>query len=354
MIAAMTTLAPLLERVARAFFGSQNVPRCRAAVSPLDQFSNLLETSVERRLPEQEWSFIRSCAQRHHKTLHAAQRNQMEEAYRLAGETWRQARSRTLSPEGHLLLQVFLVPADAYLLYKRENYQEARQLILGASAIDQRLATEVGLGLFSVHRLQLGHNLLRIHTRLAEHHAATRLGGMLLDYLELRVEPPSDELLCARAVLDCAPDGVLEYYFDKICGELATVLAGQSDVRTSELFHPLAHHAGPACCAGAGFAPHAHAWMRMKQLALSDDIEAFLQSAIALLQLGKMSEPSLWFAAVLEIAAVCRSRGAEARRLADRMVAEASAHTDAPWTVKQAATTTRDNRKGAYVQDAAQ
>lgn len=296
-------------------------------------------------MPEKEWSFIKSCAHRHKKTLQAAQRNQLDEADRLADEIWRRVRSRTLSPEGHLLMQVFLLPADAYLLYKREDYQGARQLILHSSAIDQRLATELGFDLFSAHRLQLGCNLLRIHTRLAEDRAAMRLGGMLLDYLELRVDPPSDELLCARAVLDCVPDAILEYYFDKICGELAIVLAGHTDVRTSELFQPLIHHASAASCPGAGFASHAHAWLRMKQLALRGEIESLLESAIELLQLGKMSEPSLWFATILEIVGVCRSLGTEARGLADRMVAEASAHADAPWAMKQAASTTMDNRK---------
>ncbi len=335
----MRPLSFLLQHVEKAFVDGQNCPPCDTAASTLRQFSELLEASIGRRMPREEWSFIKSCAHRHKKTLQAAQRDQLEEAHHHADEVWNCVQSQSLSLEGRLLIQVFLPPADAYLFYKLEEFDRARQLILHISALDQRLVTDFGFVLLSAHRLQLGHNLLRIHTRLGEHSEAMQMGGGFLDYLELGVEPETDALLCARAVLDSVPDAILEHYFDKICGELAILLAGNTDAGTSELFQPLIHHADPEKCLGAGFGSHAHAWVHMKQLALKGEVEAFLETAIDLLQLGRMSEPSLWFATIIEIVGVCRSLGPEASGLADRMVAEASTLTDAPWAMKQAACT---------------
>jgi hypothetical protein len=114
----MRSLPFLRKRIAEAFVSGQNCQPCHAAASPLHEFSELLEDSVGRRILREEWSFIKSCAHRHKKTLQAAQRDRLEEAHQLADEIWSCVRSRSLSVEGGLLVQVLLLPADAYLLYK--------------------------------------------------------------------------------------------------------------------------------------------------------------------------------------------------------------------------------------------
>jgi hypothetical protein len=325
----------LLQRVTEAFVKGQECPPSETVGKALSQYSELLEASIATRMPEEEWSFVQSCAHQHHKTLQAAQQHRLDEARQLADEVWSRVRSRSLSLEGDLLVQVLLPPADAYLFYRLEQYDRARAVILDVSAVDHRLVTEFGYLLLSAHRLQLGHNLLRVHTRLAEHGEAVDLARTLLDYVELRVEPASGALLSPRATLDAVPDMVLEHYFDKICGEVAIPLAGSTDATNRALFQSLAHHAGTGTCPGNGFGSHAHAWLRLKRLALSGDVEWSLLTASDLLRRGRMSEAPLWFATIIEVAGICRSLGREGARLADDLIATATTFSDAPWVLKQ-------------------
>jgi hypothetical protein len=328
--------ARLVERVADAFTRGLGCSSSQATPATLHEFAELLDESIRRTIPPPEWSFIQSLLSDAKEALQSSRQDRLEEARRRWDEVWTIARSRSLSLslEGRLIIEIFLSPGYAYLYYKLEDYDGARRTIRHISGLDHRLVTEFGFVYLGAHRLQLASNLLRIHTRLGERSEAMQLGEALLDYLELRVEPPSNDLLCARTVLDSVPGGMVEYYFDKIAGELAVFLAGNWDAEASHLFQPLIRHAESERCLH-GFAPRAHAWMRMKQLALKGETEAFLEMAIDLLQTGAASTSSLWFATVIEVVALCRSLGADASALADRMVADASALIDAPWELKQ-------------------
>jgi len=327
-----------IERVADAFVRGLRCSSSEATPAALREFSTLLDESLSRALPPADWSFIQSCLGDAKKALQCSRQDRLEEARRLWDEVWRLALSRlqSLSLIGRMVLEIFLHPGYAYLRYKMGDYEGSRENIRCASNLDHRLVTEFGLPCLGAQRLQLAHNLLRIHTRLGERNEAIQLGAMLLDYLELRVDPPSSDLLSVRMVLDSAPGGLVEHYFDKITGELAVCLAGAGDAGAPRLFQPLMRHAKSAGCLH-DFAPRAHAWMRMKQLGLNDEIAGFLEMAIELLQAGGAAMPTLWFATVLEVVALCRSLGGHASALADRMVADASALIDAPWELKQAA-----------------
>ena len=325
----------LLRRVAKAFADGHACAPSETAGDALSAYSELLETSIAARLPREEWSFVQSCAHQHHQTLRAAQQHRLDQAGQLADAVWSRVRSRRLSLVGELLVQVLLPPADAYLLYRLEQYDRARDVIWQVSAVDHRLITEFGYVLLSAHRLQLGHNLLRIHTRLAEHGQAVDLARTLLDYVELREEPLSSELLSPRAALDSVPVTVLGHYFDQICSEVALLLAGRNDATNRALFQPLAAHAEPDRCPDHGVGAHAHAWLRLKRLALAGDVEPFLLTAADLLSRGRMSAAPLWFATIIEAAGICRSLGREGAILADDMVATAATFADAPWVLKQ-------------------
>lgn len=341
----MSSTSDLLQRVQNAMVEGQHRPPPPPDESPLAEFSELLEASIGGQMPAEEWATITSSARRYKQPLLAAQRGDLAEADRLARQAWDRLDLESLSPVGRLLVEVFHAPCDAYLMYKRERYEEARALILEISTIDRRLVTEFGFQLLSAHRLQLGHNLLRIHTRLVENRVAIRLGSEFLDHLEFRVEPATNELLCPRTVLDSVPQSVVEYYFDKICAELAIVLAGSNDHAAAELFQPLIRHADHTSC--REFAPHAHAWARMKQLALDGETGLFLEAAIDLLRSGRRSEHQLWYATILDVVGVSRSFGPEGIRFADRIATEAAALPDAPWAMRQATGTRNRTRRAS-------
>jgi len=325
--------SPVVERVASAFAFGVNSSRSRATPAALREFGSVMDESISRAIPAAEWSFIRGCLAGAERSLQSARQSRLEEASRQSDAMWAEVDSRiqSLSLVGRMLTDVFLGPGFAYLHYRLEDYDGARAIIRRVSDLDHRLATEFGLVHLGVHRLQLAGNLLRIHTRLDERSEALQLGAMLLDYLELRAEPPSNDILSARALLDSSPGAILEYYFDKITGDLGVFLAGNGD---SGCFR---HHgfAGSDECLH-GFAPRAHGWMRMKRAALQGEVESSLDMSADLLRTGCASSPSLWFATVMEVATQFRYLGGDASVMADRMLAEASALAEAPWELQQA------------------
>jgi hypothetical protein len=331
----MSTVPYLLQAVKEVFVEGRSRPPYETEASSGRRFGELFRASLWRRLKPAELSFFDFCASRHCEVLQSARRDQLGQARHSFDDVWERFRSEHLSSEGRLLVQTFLEPAETYLHYKLKEYRRAREFVLHTSALDQTLVTDFGFSPMSARRLQLGHNLLRIHARLGERRDVVHLAGAFLDYLELRVESLPEPLACPRAFLACVPETILDYYFDKFCGVLALVLAGSTDESTAALFRPLAHHAGPNGCQGDGFGAHGHAWLYGKQLAMRGEIEAFLVRATDLLQVGKMSEPTLWFATIIEVVGFYRSLGPEGSRLADWIADDASMLVDAPWALRQ-------------------
>ncbi|MEM5584758.1 hypothetical protein WNZ15_20010 [Roseibium sp. AS2] len=312
-----------------AFEQGKRAPANEDQSAPLRQFSEALWTTVSARLPRHECQFVKHCAQWHKDTLQAARSDDLAKAQRLSREIWKVARSRALSPLACMLMDVFLPPADAYLAYRLGDYEGARALLLKISALDETLVGAHGLPLLSVHRLQLCHNLMRVHTRLSENGAAARLGAMLLDYIEFRIDPVAPELVSRREVLDCASTPVLSFYFDKICGEIAVALAQEPADSAAGLFRLIRAHGS---CGVSEFAPFAHKWIGLKEKALRGELAGFRAAVIPLLRGGRSTEPLLWYAAIIEVITVARTfDDVPAQAFAERLARAATDLPDAPW-----------------------
>jgi hypothetical protein len=307
----MTAVSQSLRRLQRAYVAGRDRPPPSA--SPR-WFGQLLRKSVGDRVPPHEWSFMDSCADRRDAALEAARDGRLNESRAGVDEVWRRLRAEPLSREAQVMVRAFLEPAEAYLEYKLRNDRRARELVLHASSLDELMVTEFGFELLSVHRLHLGHNMLRVHTQRGEHDQAVELAGSFMDYLELRHDCLPRSLASARSVLDSAPVQIVHAYFDRFCGEVALVLAGPAGDRAAEVFARLAHHAacGPTECG-----TRAHLWLAVKHSALAGDHEEALQAAADLLRHGRGSEPSLWIAGIADAVACCRALGGDGERLAD-------------------------------------
>lgn len=316
----MSSLSDLLAQVEQAFVEGAARPRPQTSGR---WYSELLQYSINHRISPEEWAFFHSVANKRDKALQAAREDRLEQARTGFDATWARLRQAKLSQAGQLLVQAFLEPAEAYLYYKLHDYAAARELVLHASALDQMLIATYGFEVLSLHRVHLGHNYLRIHTRLDEREEAIRLAAAYLDYLELEVDALPDLLASPRTLLECIPEPILALYFDKFCSEAARVLAGRYEPDIVALFQPLAHHAHPHGCRDAGFAVQAHAWLCCKQMALNGDIEAFLATAAELLRYGQASEPGLWFAAIDEVVAFGPSLGPQGVATANRIASAA-------------------------------
>jgi hypothetical protein len=144
------------------------------------------------------------------------------------------------------------------------------------------------------HRLQLAHNLVRIHRRLGEDEAAIGLVAEVLSRTE------SSESL--RVV----PEDVVSFYVDALVGEVAPLYAGRTGDAVAASFEPLRGHA--AC--GSTLGRRAHGWLELKALALDGDVVGALDAAAGVIADGRGETPSLWHAAVQDAAALCAALGA--------------------------------------------
>jgi hypothetical protein len=330
--AATSSRSDVVDRIAAAFACGLSRAGSDGTPAALREFATLMDRSISHAIPAAEWAFIRARLGEAEISLQSSRQGLLEDAGRRYDEIWRQVEAQlpAMSIAGQMLTDVFLKPGYAYLRYRLEDHDGARDIIRHISYLGHRLATEHGMVQLGVHRLQLANNLLRIHTRLGQRHDAMRLGAMLLDYIELRTEPRSHEVLSPRSLLDASPEAILEHYFDKIAGDLGVVLAGDATAGN------VRHAGSDAGGCRPDFAPRAHAWIRMRQAALEGDAEACLELAVDLLQAGQGAAPSLWFATVLEVATQCRSVGGDAFDLGHRMLNEAATLSAAPWELKRA------------------
>jgi hypothetical protein len=328
-------MARLLQGLEEAFDYGCALPLRHTGASSGRDYEELFRAALASHLTSQELALVESYAGLQEEALTLARQDRLEQAGRVFNEVWERLRSASPSLEVQFIVQALTEPAEAYLHYKLQSFDRARELIFHAAALDRILVSDYGYAVMSAHLLQLGHNLLRIHVRLGEGSEAVHLAVAFLDYLELRREAMPYNFACARTELDVVPDTILEYYFDRICGEVALLLAGDTDTHAAELFRPLAHHATPFGCSPGDFGVHAHKWLFIKQLALDGEVETFLIQTANLLRLGRRSEPALLFATIVEAVGFCRSLGPEGLGLADRLAARASQFPDAPWAVRQ-------------------
>lgn len=316
-----------LEAVYEAFVSGRDRPKSTEFAAPGRLFAELLNAQTRGRLPEAERTVVESCWGGHYRGIVAARKEHLEQSRQELEAVRVVLRTSSLSAEASLLIQVLLDPAEAYLHFKLNDYERARELVLSGAALNHRLAEEFGYGIISAQRMQLCHNILRVNSRQGKRAETVRLAAAFLDYLEFDENRLPPEIAWAWIVRDAVPDSIVRYYFDQVCGEAALALAGSNE---AALFQPLGRHADPGRCPG-GFSGHAHAWVAAKLTMLEGDLANYLGRACELLRLGRAAELSLWFATILDVISACRSLGHEGVKMAEQLSEAASQIHDAPW-----------------------
>jgi hypothetical protein len=113
-----------------------------------------------------------------------ARKGRLEEAARQL-DTGREALGRPeLSEEGSRLGTSMLESAQAYLDYREERFDEARERIGIAMEMDLLLEQEEDYSILEMHRIQAVQNLVRIDLRAGFPERALSLAGCILAYLE--------------------------------------------------------------------------------------------------------------------------------------------------------------------------
>lgn len=325
----------ILKRVYEAFAQGKDRPPSKAFTAPGKLFAESLNARMHSRISEAERPLVESCWGGQYRGIQAARKDQIAQA-RMELQAIRTVLETTsLSTEASLLIQVLLDPAEAYLYYRINEYERARELVERGASHNHRLTDEFGYGIISAQRMQLCHNILRINLRQDRRKDTVVLAGAFLDYLEFGDAHLPEEIAWAWIARDAVPESIVQYYFDQVCGEAALASAGTKD---PALFQPLAQHAPPRRACRSRFGPHAHAWIACKAAMLKSDWEACLVQACGLLEMGRTAELSLWFATIIDVVFVCQSLGAEGVRVASQIAGEAASIPDAPWLLRPAVT----------------
>ncbi|MEH1770950.1 MAG: hypothetical protein ACYTXE_29785 [Nostoc sp.] len=210
-----------------------------------------------------------------------------------------------LSNEGGMLYQSFLEQAEAYLDYRRGEFEQARNRIYQALEINLILEDKYGYEMAFFGRIQLVHNLVRIDAGCMEFNRAIKLAFQILGYLEgtLDVLPISGNWDYER-VKRQRPEFVAAM-FAQVTGEIAIILAGKNCQFVSDLltfgsnYMPISFNQNHHCH------PQAYAWLLVKQAFINNQVGTFLERASNFIAEGRGYTPLLWYATLADLVALC-------------------------------------------------
>lgn len=268
-----------------------------------DSFGQRLQALTETRLPPTDKFIMRGNA-RNQGVIATRQGNLMaaEQAFAVARAPLKFSK---LSPEGSLLYKSFLEQAEAYLDYRRGDFDQARNRTSEAMAIDVVLEEEYGYEILLLHRIHLAHNLVRIDAQCTCLDCAIKLAFQILSYLEgisevLPIPGPWGRERVARQ-----PPELVAEMFAKITDEIALILAGKKRPLVRDLLVSASAHMLLKANSHRHCHPRAYTWLLVKQAFVSNDVASFLKRASHFLSEGRSDTPLLWYATVVDLVALC-------------------------------------------------
>jgi len=266
-----------------------------------DVFAYKLQTLMENRLPLKDRLLMRRSANTRNQGLIAARSGQLMVAEQLFAETRILFQSDTSSIEGKLLHKSFLEQAEAYLDYRRNNFDRVRNRTSEALEIDVVLEEEYGYEILVLHRIQLVHNLVRTHARGMYFDRAIALAGQLLSYLQgtLEILPISGSWGSERIARQ-SPE-LVAAMFAQITSEIALILADQNRLFARDLFALVTPYIQLQANSQSHCHPRAYAWLLLKQAFLNNDRITFLERASHFLAEGRADTPVIWYATVFDL-----------------------------------------------------
>ncbi|MGF1676791.1 MAG: hypothetical protein ACFCUV_24390 [Rivularia sp. (in: cyanobacteria)] len=213
--------------------------------------------------------------------------------------------SNLLSPPSSLLHQSFLEQAEAYLDYRKGDFDQVYTRISVALELDAVLEEKYQYEIMHIHRIQLLHNLVRTEARQMRYYRAIELAAQLLAYLEgtLKVLPFPGFWDFEHVVSQ--PKELLAATFAQIASEIAAILAGKSPQLARELLAIVGHHIPLQFPEYNHGHPRAYDWFVLKKSFLENDIATFLEQASHFLAKGCTDTPLLWYATVVDFVALC-------------------------------------------------
>jgi hypothetical protein len=279
-----------------------------AQTEPRDWFNALLAQQSENRLP-QEHAALARITEVGGQALLAARAGQTDQAWQHVRHARDLLATEALGPEAHRLAHTLICAQHAYLCYRVQDDAQAQALLEAAFQDDLVLEALPGYGFLRIHRIQLLHNLMRIHRARGHWPQALRLGHALLRYLE----HPSPEIRSALpdpwnrhwpAAFHDTPPELVAAMHAQIAAELVALTRQTQDAQTQDAQTPGAQTQDAGSLAAALRAlPNATPssqvgrWASFQAAHLAGALEDTLAAAIPLLRHGPLPSRPLWQAA---------------------------------------------------------
>lgn len=270
-----------------------------------DSIDESLSRLMGTRLPSTDRLLINKFSNARQRGLLASRRGDLNAAESAFTAARLLLKLNKLSDEGSLFYQSFLEQAEAYLDYRRGEFEQARNRIYQALEISVILEEKYGYEIVLFGRIQLVHNLVRIDAACMELHRAIKLAFQILGYLEGILDTlPIPGLWGYERVKRQRPEFVAAM-FAQVTGEIATILAGKDRQFVSDLltvgstYMPICPDETHHCH------PQAYAWLLVKQAFVNNEVATFLNRASNFLPEGRGDTPLLWYATLADLVALC-------------------------------------------------
>jgi hypothetical protein len=272
---------------------------------PGDSIDEYLSILMKTRLPSTDRLLMHKFGNARQRGLLAARRGDWMVAEQTFGAARFLLELNQLSTEGSLLYQSFLEQAESYLDYRRGDFEQARNRIYHALAIDVTLEEEHEYDILLLHRIQLIHNLARIDARCMNFERAIELACQILSYLQgkLEVLPIPGNWGYERVLRQ--PQELVGAMFAQVTSEVALILAGKSRQVVRELFAVASSNLQLEVNGNCHCHLQANAWLLIKQAFASNDVDLFLERASQFLSEGRADTPLLWYATVIDLIVLC-------------------------------------------------
>ncbi len=262
---------------------------------------------IRARLSLEEQSIVNQFTIALNQGLTAARQSKFVLASKFFVESHGYILSETLSTEGRFICQSFQEAAEAYLDYRNNNFEDAKQHLLKALAIDVILEGDYKYNqlVTHAHRLEMVINLTRIYFRAMDFESAMELASCIIGYLNgaLAVLPLQGVWSLKLATL--LPPELTKVHLETITRDIALALAGKEPKIAHKLFIVAARYLFLEDNNNAYYHPEINAWFVVKKAFLNKDIVTFLEQASQFLAEGYASQTYLWYTVVVDLVLIC-------------------------------------------------
>jgi hypothetical protein len=208
-----------------------------------------------------------------------------------------------LSREALLSADSFQRPAEAYLQYKRGEYDQAKQSLLRSIALCQTLRDDYEHDV-EVRRIHLTRNLVRVKTSAGNRAEALKMAALLLWYLE----GDEEQWPLREFHMTSTPDPLLEeerwVLIDQVLGEIA-LLVTRHRATSRQLISGSTNGLFTNGGKPSAF-PRVHAWLAARRAWVEGDLRGFLTQGIIFFAEGRNCLRQAWRELSLDLMDFCK------------------------------------------------